>query len=153
MHVVHELNTSHLNFQMCKCEQIGLLEKLTQRREKNKTGITVMRTLFSLIVICVNETILSTKPKNQPFSRISSTRTIPVTNTSFPRGASEPEEEGSSPAAECTDSWQADTLGTGSQGYWANWERDQLGNNRKLNTTDHWRVSLNLKRRSPIRAR
>lgn len=115
-----------------------------------------MRTLFSLIVICVNETILSTKPQNQPFSRISSTRTIPVTNTSFPRGASEPEEEEqeeSSPAAECTDSWQADTLGTGSQGYWAIWERDQLGNNRKLNTTDHWRVSLNVKRRSPIRAR
>lgn len=36
MHVVHELNTSHLNFQMCKCEQIGLLEKLTQRREKKQ---------------------------------------------------------------------------------------------------------------------
>lgn len=26
------------------------------------------------------------------------------------------------PAAACTDSWSSDTLGTGSRGYWANWE-------------------------------
>lgn len=32
--------------------------------------------------------------------------------------------ESNPPAAVCTDSWPSDTLGTGNQGYWANWETE-----------------------------